>query len=155
MLIAMLFAAALPLAAGCERTVVELERTLYEPGFRVPRIRYLTTTPIMESQAWANQRFLERVERQLDVRIPKRITFIVLPDQRALYCYATLKLRGTNASSHTVGVASGDSLVASIREYHPHEMVHLAAARLGGVPSAFWREGLAVMLSDEPADAEF
>jgi hypothetical protein len=65
------------------------------------------------------------------------------------YRYASLEDLRSDVGIAAYGVTNLDSLrIDSVREYHPHELVHAVAGRLGRPPLLF-TEGLAVALTSE------
>jgi hypothetical protein len=65
------------------------------------------------------------------------------------YRYASVEQLRSEVGIAAYGVTNLDSLrIDSVREYHPHELVHAVAGRLGRPPLLF-TEGLAVALTSE------
>jgi hypothetical protein len=138
---ALLAVAMCGLPSACEGQAV--------PGFREAgrsaRVRLFTRS---ESAAPRRARadlariesYLGRVEALLDERPGRPIDY---------YRYERPEDIAAQTGVYATGLTSvGGTVVHSTLDYHPHELVHVVAGRLGD-PGRFLHEGLAVALGDE------
>ena len=84
--------------------------------------------------------YLARLEVQLGQPLPERIDY---------YRYERPEDIAAQTGVYATGLTHvGDAVVYSTLDYHPHELVHAVAGRMGD-PGRFFHEGLAVALGDE------
>jgi hypothetical protein len=131
-------AAAIAAPVVCEAQAV--------PGFReaghTARVRFFTRTSsgLDRRQAERTDSFLARMETALGQDLPEPIEY---------YRYERPEDIAVQTGVYATGLTRlGDKLVHSTLDYHPHELVHAVAGRLGN-PGRLFHEGLAVALGDE------
>lgn len=119
------------------------------PGFQAiggsARIRVFSRTePRLSRQGREGLKrtdsYLRRLEGVLGQRLEDRIDY---------YRYERPEDIAVQTGVYATGLTHiGDTVVHSTLDYHPHELVHAVAGRLGN-PGRFFHEGLAVTLGDE------
>lgn len=119
------------------------------PGFRQvaqsARVRFFTRA---DSRAGRRERdalrrteaYLAQLEHRLGERLAEPIEY---------YRYERPEDIASQTGVYATGLTRvGDHVVHSTVDYHPHELVHAVAGRLGN-PGRFFHEGLAVAIGDE------
>lgn len=138
---ALLVAGASSLAGLCEAQAV--------PGFReVGRSAHVRFYTRGDSSGGRRQRadlkrtedYLARLQSELGQPLPEPIEY---------YRYERPEDIAAQTGMYATGLTRvGDTVVHSTLDYHPHELVHAVAGRLGD-PGRFFHEGLAVAIGDE------
>jgi hypothetical protein len=115
------------------------------PGFRpagqTARVRFFsrTSAKVDRRQAERTDSFIARIENDLGHELPEPIEY---------YRYERPEDIAAQTGVYATGLTRvGDTIVHSTFDYHPHELVHAVAGRLGN-PGRFFHEGLAVALGD-------
>lgn len=116
------------------------------PGFRqmgtTSRVSFFTRAPLPRdrSDLKKTDAFLARMESELRQPLGARLDYYRyerpedIAAQTGVYAYGLTRI--------------GAGVVHSTSTFHPHELVHAVAGRLGD-PGRFFHEGLAVVLGDE------
>jgi hypothetical protein len=116
------------------------------PGFRqmaaTPRVSFFARSAASRDRADVKKTdaFLARMESELRQPLGERLEYYRyerpedIAAQTGVYAYGLTRI--------------GGAIVHSTAAYHPHELVHAVAGRMGD-PGRFFHEGLAVVLGDE------